>query len=186
VLPPKPAPRERWLTRSEVAKLLWAARKTPHLARFILVGIYTGTRPGAILNLQWDWIDFVRGVMHRRGEGEIETKKRRPPVRLGRKIAGHLKRWRRMDNGSSEYVVHYPDGRPMRYLTRPWQQLVKRAGLDSKIVPHTLRHTRATWLMQSGTVSVWEAAGQLGMSPTILEQVYGHWSPDFGKRAAEV
>jgi hypothetical protein len=37
VLPPKSEPRQRWLTRSEAARLLWAARRTSHLARFILL-----------------------------------------------------------------------------------------------------------------------------------------------------
>jgi integrase len=45
------------------------------------------------------------------------------------------------------------------------------------VVPHTLRHTAATWLMQAGT-DLWEASGYLGMSPEILWRVYGHHHPD--------
>ena len=51
-LPEKPPARNRWLSRDEVAKLLRAAYRSPrakHLARFILVAIYTGTRSQAIL-----------------------------------------------------------------------------------------------------------------------------------------
>jgi len=62
VLPDAAPARERWLTRSEAARLIWAAwRKrcdhdgtekgrltSRHIARFILVGLYTGTRAGAI------------------------------------------------------------------------------------------------------------------------------------------
>ena len=44
VLPPKGQPRERWLTKSEAARLLWEARREPHLRGFILVGLYTGSR----------------------------------------------------------------------------------------------------------------------------------------------
>ena len=44
--------------------------------------------------------------------------------------------------------------------------------------PHTLRHTAATWLMQSG-VSMWRAAGFLGMSVETLDRVYGHHHPDY-------
>lgn len=57
-LPEKPKPRERWLTRSEVARLVWAAyrfrepysgkRSKKHIARFILIGVYTGSRAGVI------------------------------------------------------------------------------------------------------------------------------------------
>src|SRR5262249_22423253 len=35
-LPPRAEPRARWLTRGEVARLLWAARRHEHLRRFIL------------------------------------------------------------------------------------------------------------------------------------------------------
>jgi integrase len=184
VLPDAPAARERWLTRSEVARLVWAARRTQHLRRLILIGIYTGTRPGAILSLQWDQIDLVRGVMHRLREGESETKKRRPPVRRGRKILFHLRRWRRIDNGNSVYVCHY-NGQRVTQLRMSWPRAVKRAGLSGRVTPHTLRHSRTVHLMMAG-VPIWEAAGQLGMSPTVLETVYSHWHPDFGKRAAQV
>src|SRR5271154_6043985 len=70
-LPEKGQARDRWLTRSEAARLLWTCyraremqtrhrgadkgQKLPtdkrplrHLARFILIGLYTGTRCGAI------------------------------------------------------------------------------------------------------------------------------------------
>jgi hypothetical protein len=38
--------------------------------------------------------------------------------------------------------------------------------------------------MQSGA-NVWDAAGWLGMSPEVLEQVYGHHHPDFQADVAE-
>ena len=72
VLPAKSQPRERWLTRGEAARLLWAARRTPHLARFILLGIYTGSRSGSLLALRWSWIDLARGMMLRRAPGTAE------------------------------------------------------------------------------------------------------------------
>jgi integrase len=56
---------------------------------------------------------------------------------------------------------------------------------DKNASPHTLRHTRATWLMQAG-IDMWEAAGALGMSVNVLTKVYGKHSPDFQSRAAEV
>ena len=96
VLPRKSEPRERWLTRDEAARLLWAARHTPHLARFILLGLYTGSRSGTLLALEWKWLDLTRGVMLRRPPGEAESKKRTPPVRLGSRILTHLCRWRRL------------------------------------------------------------------------------------------
>jgi integrase len=168
IMPPKPEPRERWLTRAEAAKLLRAARDRPHLARFILLGLYTGSRSGTLLSLQWKWIDLARGVMLRRPPGEL----------------AHLCRWRRLDGEFCPYVCHY-DGKRVRKLRRSFPKAVDRAGLGNDVTPHTLRHTRATWLMHAG-VGIWEAAGHLGMSPETLQRVYGKHSPDYQKQAAEV
>src|SRR4051812_13642317 len=86
-------PKERWLTRSEAARLLWAARRYQHLRRMILIGLYTGSRPGVILALRWSQIDFNAGMMSRTPEGKAQDKKKRAPkVRLGRRITAHLKR----------------------------------------------------------------------------------------------
>jgi hypothetical protein len=63
VVLPEPSPaRGRWLTREEAARLLWSAwryrevqkgkptgrRSRQHIARFILLALYTGTRAGAV------------------------------------------------------------------------------------------------------------------------------------------
>lgn len=183
-LPAKPQPRERWLTREEAAKLLWAARRTPHLARFILIGLYTGTRSGAILSLTWKQVDLEQAILHRRQPRQAETKKRQPPVRVGRSLLSHLRRWRALDAGRSDRVVHY-DGAAVTKLRRSWTTARKRAGLDPLVTPHALRHTRATWLMQRG-VPIWEAAGSLGMTVETLEKTYGHHSPDWQKNAASI
>jgi integrase len=181
-LPPKSEPKERWLTREEAQKLRHAAKRWPHLYRFIVIGLLTGSRSGAIVNLQWSWIDLDSGLMRRRAEGDVETKKRTPPVRIGKKLIRLLRRWKRLDGGKSKWVCHY-DGRPVLKMRRSWAAAIAQAGLRKDVTPHTLRHTRATWLMQSG-IDPWEAAGHLGMSVETLQRVYGN--PDYQKNAAEV
>jgi integrase len=185
VLPEKPTRRTRWLTRSEVARLLWAARRTQHLARFILIGLYTGSRSGVILRLKWSQVDLLDDVMYRIGPTEAADKRKdAPPVRLGQRILSHLRRWKRLDGHHAKYVCHYHGGRVVK-MRRSWAAARKRAGLDASVTPHTLRHTRATRLMQRG-VNRWEAAGSLGMTVETLERTYGHHHPDWQKGAAEV
>lgn len=182
VMPAKPQARESWLTRSEVARLLWRARRTEHLKRFILLAFYTGSRASALFSLTWDRIDFASGVMRRRGYGEAETSnKRTPPVRLGRRAIHFLRRWRDMDRGVSKFVVHW-QGRKIGKLRRSWDRVADEARVSA--TPHTLRHTRATMLLQQG-VDPWEVAGYVGMSLETLMRVYGHHCPNFQKRAAE-
>jgi integrase len=184
VMPAKPAPRERWMSRDEVARLLWQARHTPHLARFILLGVYTGSRSGVLLDLEWSWIDLKHGVMARRAPGTTEARnKRTPKAKLGRRILAHLRRWKRIDGKNAKYVCHY-NGQKIDKLRRSFPAAVKAAKLKG-VTPHILRHSRATWLMREG-IDLWKAAGHLGMSVETLSKNYAYHHPDFQKEAAEV
>src|SRR5262249_46119438 len=161
IMPDKPEPRDNWLTRDEWAQVLREARRTPHLARFILIGIYTGSRSGVLLKLEWSWIDLKNGVMARRAPRTTETKnKSTPKGRVGKRILAHLRRWHRLDGKHRRYVCHY-NGQRVTKLRRSWASAMKKAKIEA--TPHTLRHSRATWLMQKG-VDPWKAAGHLGMS----------------------
>ena len=188
-LPPKPAARDRWLTRSEAAKLLRAARRSPksrHLARYILIAIYTGTRKQAILNLQFmpntqgGWIDTEHGIMYRRGVDKIESKKRTPPIPIPRPLLAHLRRWERT---GSRYVIE-ADSMRIASIKSAWHSALIASGID-RCTCHDLRHTAITWAMQSG-VDKWEAAGYFGLTLDMLESVYAHHHPDHLRGAARV
>jgi len=201
VLPEASPARERWLTREEAARLLWAAwhyrevqkgkptgrRSRQHIARFILLALYTGTRAGAICGAALQptvgrgWIDVARGVFYRRPEGERETKKRKPPVPLPPELHGHLRRWKRR---GQRFAVEWL-GEPVSSIKKAFRAVAEDAGLGPDVTPHVLRHTAATWLMQAGT-DPWEAAGFLGMTVETLMSRYGHHHPDYlsGARGA--
>jgi integrase len=182
-LPPKPEARERWLTKDEAKRLRHAAMKWPWLYRFVVIGLLTGSRSGAIMSLQWNWVDLGARTMRRRALGKAEDKhKRTPVVRISKRLARLLRRWRTKD-GAIKHVIHF-DGRPVKSVKRTWALACKAAKLEG-VTPHTMRHTRATWLMQEG-VDIWEAAGHLGMTVQMLERTYGKHSPQYQENAAEV
>ncbi len=183
--PPKPAPRDRWLTRSEAARFIWQCRRTEHLKRFALVALHTGTRSGAVLKMEWSWIDLERKIMRRRAPGAAEDRvKRTPPIRIPRKLLHFMRRWKQADADRVRYVVHY-DGRAIKFsLFKAWDNARKRAGLPW-LHPHVLRHTCCTWLVSAG-IAPWQVAGFLGMSLRVLEQIYGHHAPDYQRDIAEL
>jgi integrase len=160
----------------------------PHLQRFILIALYTGTRSGAVLNLSWlastasGFIDLERGVLYRSGSNQRKTNKRQPPVAIPARLQAHMRRWATMD-GSIRHVIHW-NGSSIKRIHKAFDSAVAKAGLSDDVVPHTLRHTCATWLMQAG-VEIWQAAGFLGMSPQMVERVYGHHSASYQKQAAD-
>lgn len=188
-LPDKAAPRDRWLTRAEAARLLSAARAHPRLARFVLIGLYTGTRRDAILSLRWvpsvdaGYVDLDAGVIYRQGRGQRSTHKRRPPCPIPIGLRPHLERWRATDMANGWVDVCHYEGRPAGSIKKAWGTVRARAGLGLDVTPHTLRHTCATWLMHRG-VPIAEAAGFLGMSVQTFESVYGHHHPDHMVRAS--
>jgi len=202
VLPDKSPSRDRWLTRSEAARLLWAAWRVrqpqhgriterptgQHVARFILVALYTGTRAGAICGAALEptygrgWIDLDQGVFYRRATGRQETKKRQPPVRVPSRLLAHLRRWARL--GLAKRAVVEWQQEPVRRINKAFRSVRRAAGFGPDVVPHTLRHTCATWLAQSG-VPIWEAAGFMGMTVEMFERVYGHHHPNFQYGASE-
>jgi integrase len=208
-MPKKSMPRDRWLTRREAALLLWATmgweevkqddgsfkwlrrrdQKRNHLSRLVLIGLYTGTRPGAILGLQWmantqgGWVDLERGVLFRKAEGErVAHNKRKTPVKLARRLAAHMRRWKKMDKGL-RYVVHYNGESPTK-INKAFRSAIAACRLDGSVTPHVLRHTRGTWLANSGVSSI-EAAASLGLTQEEYERTYLHSHPDFQKNAAD-
>jgi integrase len=209
-LPPKGEPRDRWLTRKEAAALLWTCwryreeqtihagaakgglvrtdrRPLRHLARFILIGLYTGTRAGAIASaspnaeLGHSYVDLDHGVFFRKRIGKRATKKRQPPAPIPPRLLAHMRRWKTRNLIASHFVEF--NRRPVASVKKGFRSAVRLAGLPGKVTPHTLRHTAATWLMQRG-VPIWEASGFLGMSPEVLQEVYGHHHPDYLQGAA--
>jgi hypothetical protein len=145
VLPDKSVPRETWMTRSQAAKLLWAAwryrevqkghptwrQSRRHLTRFILVGLYTGTRAAAICGAALEptegkgWVDLDRGIFYRRPAGQRETKKRRPPVPLPQRLLAHMRRWER---SGQRYVVEW-NGEPVKDVDKAFRALAHSMGL---------------------------------------------------------
>lgn len=205
-LPDKSQPRERWLTRSEVAKMVWhawrkrrmgnglqkgeerpdAAKVLQHVARFILMAHYTGTRKTAILLAAFErlpgygYIDLDAGLWYRQPTGKRRTTKRQPAVPLPRPLLAHLRRWKK--NGQ-RFAVEF-NGEPVGRLDKAYRQMVHDLKLGDDVLIHTLRHTAITWGLQRG-MEPFDASGYFGVSLDVLMSTYGHHCPTHLQAAAE-
>lgn len=142
VTPPKaPTGRDRYLTREEADRLLVTAQRMPHLWRFIRLGLETGSRSGVLKRLQWErgpaggWIDLDAGVLYRRPEQAVETKKRATPCRLSPQFVAELETWR----DGTPFPIHWR-GKQIESVKNAWAEARWRAGLGPEVVPHILRH----------------------------------------------
>jgi len=206
VLPDPPEDRERWLTRDEAARLLkaaWRARQrtnnpektgrytSRHIARYILVGLYTGSRNGDICgasllpSINRGHVDLQRGIFKRKPDAKRETSKKQPTVPIPPRLLAHMRRWRRL--GISRNAVIEFDGKPITRVRDGWETVVEMAGLatdDSrqKIVRHILRHTAITWYLtpdrRTGRAVDIETVSQYcGVSVSTIRKTYRHVMP---------
>jgi integrase len=178
-LPPKPDHKDRWLTVNEAARLLNATRHSGGRARhylplFILIALYTGARKEAITSLRWSQVDLERKLMDFSIPGRVKTKKARPTLPIPNRLMFFLRAaWKR--RSSDDGPVLHLDGKPLLRIDKGFRLAVARAGLKN-VTPHTLRHTRGTWLAQEG-LDLWKIAGWLGQDFATTQKIYTHHHP---------
>jgi integrase/recombinase XerD len=139
------------LSREEVAQLIHAAR-TPS-ARILLITLYaTGARNSELTHLKISDIDRQRMVVHIRGGKGRKDRDVMLSLRLLTALRTH---WRYYHRKSSTWLFpsNYRKDRPIDTKT-VWyacHNAAKRAGLQKRVHPHTLRHCFATHLYEAGT-----------------------------------
>jgi hypothetical protein len=75
-------------------KIETGKRPLRHVARFTLIGLYTGTRAGAIATASpyraegKSFVDLEAGIFNRRAIGKRATTKRQTPVPLPNRLLG--------------------------------------------------------------------------------------------------
>lgn len=142
LMPEKPDGKERWLTRCEAASLLWAARNVPksrmHLPLYILLGLYTGARKKAILELQWSQVDMEKGVIDFHVPGTRRTKKRRARPPIPRPLMTFLRLAKRRSNGAGT-VIEYR-GRSLGDIKHSFNNTCSTAGFEDVTPPHAEAH----------------------------------------------
>lgn len=181
-IPPASKPRDNWLTKEDARRLVEAA-DTPHIKLFIILGLSTGARAGAILDLTWDRIDFAHGTIDFRPSGRNQTNKRRTIVPMNTISRPALEE--AYAARLSDHVIEYA-GKPVGSVKKATQRLSARTGIAFS--PHVLRHTCAVWMAQDN-VPMQKIAQYLGHTSTrVTEHTYARYSPSFmqdASRAAE-
>jgi integrase len=171
--PPESAPRERWLTKEEARRLMAAARgtaeKLPRVYRFIAIALATASRKQAILDLRRNQIDMQHGLIHFNPAGRQQTNKRRAALPISDELRPVLEQTLKEIEGN--YVLDHNGS-----LRKAFDSACRRAGLED-VTPHTLRHTKATWLAQAG-VPLSDIAGLLADSIRTVEKNYLHHCPE--------
>lgn len=172
-LPQLPERKERHLTRAEFARF-FAEVKADHARLYVMLGIYTMARPTAILELTWDRVDWMRGLIDFTPPGHKRTAKRRTVVPIADDLLPHLQRGR-----AAATIGHVIErgGKPVACIKKAFQAASERSGVHA--TPYTLRHSGAVWAAEAG-VSMPELAQFLGHDDDRTTQAhYARFSPDY-------
>ncbi len=176
-IPPASKPREAWLTK-EQARTLVDAAETPHIKLFVTLGLATGARAGAILDLTWDRVDFTHGTIDFRPSGRHQTNKRRTVVPMNAIARPALEE--AFKARLSDHVIEY-GGKPVASVKKAIQRLAVKTGIPFS--PHVLRHTCAVWMAQAD-VPMQKISQYLGHTSTkVTEHTYARFSPSFMRDA---
>lgn len=196
-LPAGGPPRDRWLKRDEIQRLLDAAgrmRRGARLSRgerFLWLALETAARQEAILELTWDRVDFETNTIHYDVPGRKQTKKRRAVVPISSALRPVL--LRAFDEKTGDHVLDSEAA-----VWSSIQLIAIEAGFSDQakpktshkpkatgISPHVLRHTAATHMARRG-VPLWKIAKILGNTLAMVEKVYAKWAPDDLREAVDL
>lgn len=176
-MPAAPAPRERYITRSEHQRLVDAC-EFPHIRLFIILAWATAARASALFELEWSQVDFMRGQIRlHKGPGRRKGRATVPMT---------TQAWEALEEAlkekTNDYVIEW-GGDPIKTVKTSFALACKKAGLED-VSPHVLRHSAAVAMVESG-VPIVEVAQYLGhTNPAVTYKVYGRFSPDYLRKAA--
>ena len=169
------------LSQEEVARLIDAALTPLH--KVVLMTLYaTGLRRAELTQLQVSDIDTQRMAIHvRGGKGRKDRDVMLSPVLLD----ALRQYWRTLQRKPRRWL--FPGGRWHSDVERPmtdkvvWyacQQAARRAGIDKRVHPHTLRHSFATHLLEAGvdlrTIQLLLGHGDLKATTIYLHLSHRH------------
>lgn len=139
----EPKRRIRFLTREEAQRLL--AELPEHLAAMARFSLATGLRQSNVTGLQWSQIDMARRLAWIHPD---QAKARKAiPVPLNSEAMAVIQE---RAGKHPTHVFSFRDKPITQVSTKAWYGALQRAGIEN-FRWHDLRHTWASWHIQSGT-----------------------------------
>jgi integrase/recombinase XerC len=170
-----------FLTAEEIGRLLDAPDKTTEMglrdAAILEVTYSAGLRVSELVGMNDSDIDFEEGVVRIRGKGRKERL-----GALGRYAIDSLHFYfvkrRPTPQGAKETATFrnkFGGRLTTRSVARMLEKYILQAHLDSRITPHTLRHSFATHLLDRGA-DIRSVQELLGHKSLVTTQIYTHVS----------
>ncbi len=187
--------RLRFFSREEVQHLLQQA--SPHIKRFLMVGLCTGMRYSEILNLKLSQIDLNHQIIHLENTDAFQTKNRKnrdvpiSPLLLAH-IQEYMSTWADPNGGPDRPRTHlqktflfcHKNGLPIKSMRTAYRNLLKHAGVKGATI-HTMRHSYASHLVMNG-VGIRTVQELLGHSSIGVTEIYAHLTTAHKQEAVQL
>lgn len=164
-----------YFTREEYAVLL-AGIQGHWLSDLVIVAMNTGLRQGELLTLTWQNVDLDRKIIRVVNTATFRTKTgKHRIVPLNAVAIAVLEERQKL----REAYVFTLDGGQVKsqWVTHLFKKTIRRLGMRDELHFHSLRHTFASYLVQSG-VSLYQVGKLLGHRDMKSTEVYAHLQPD--------
>lgn len=177
----EPTGRDRYLNQDEVKRFLAEcdANQNVPVASGLRTLLFTGLRSQEVFTLAWADVDFETKSIYLRKTKSGKARR----VNLSSMAWAEIERMKAMHDGVHKFV--FPGLRPGEHVMKPdrcFRGIIKAAKIEDFRI-HDLRHTHASYLVQSGA-SLFEVQKALGHSDSSMTQRYAHLADNtLGDRA---
>lgn len=169
--------RVRFFTPEEATALLAElGRRSTQLRDMSLLSLRTGLRATEIFSLTGSSLAPAAGLIHFTGKGGVSQHVACPAEVMEMLLA--------CDAAPDEYIFRARGGGPIRQISDAFQRAVTAIGLNEsgesryRITFHTWRHTFASWLAQSGRLTLQEIQHLLRHESITMTERYAHLIPN--------
>jgi integrase len=178
----EPTGRDRYLSQDEVKRFLEACDACDNVpvASGLRTLLFTGLRSKEVFTLPWADVDFEAKSIYLRKTKAGKARR----VNLSSMAWAEIERMKAAHDGVHKYV--YPGIHPGQHVMAPhrcFKALMKAANIEDFRI-HDLRHTHASYLVQSGA-SLFEVQKALGHSDSSMTQRYAHLADNTLRERAE-
>ncbi|MGJ8524273.1 Tyrosine recombinase XerC [Carnimonas sp. R-84981] len=179
--------RVRWISKAEAARLIQCARNRRgggRLSDFIELALNTGCRKNELLKLEWRRVDWAHNLLTL--EPDDNKTGRRRTVPLNDTALAALKSRASFVSEhcpSSPWVFCHANGERYTYPNPVFKAACTDAGINDFTI-HDLRHTCASWMVQSG-VPLMDVKEVLGHTTIKMTEKYAHLSPNRAREAVQ-
>lgn len=153
----------------------------PFLIPLFYTAFYTGMRLAELVNMKWNWIDFHKNIITIKCDASFKTKNRKERIiplnsTLRNILLSHQPKV--INISKDDFVYSSTNGIKLNedFVSKNFKKAVSKAGVNTKVHFHSLRHSFCSNLVQKG-VSLYIVKDLAGHQNINTTQNYAHLLP---------